>query len=218
MLKSAKNLEGLAIKAQDGVIGKVHDWLFDERNWEIRYLVVDTEKWLPGRRVLLPSSSAGPMDPRTQGIPVNLTQREIKEGPSIAEDEPLSLEMEKMLNERYGWPMFGGGGSIVQPAEERKHSIQKTLRSVREVVGYELRGIDGELGTVHDFLLDDTTWTLQEIVVDTRKWLPGKKVLTPPQLVEGMSWTEKTVRVDLFRANIASQPEYDPSSPPERVL
>lgn len=213
MLRPATNLENLRIRASDGHIGQVHDWLFDERNWLVRYLVADTATWLPGRRVLIPTSSVGKVDQQSEDMPVEMTQQEIKESPSIAEDEPVSLKLEKRLNEHYGWPAFGGGGSVAQPAEDQNQEPGTTLRSVREVRGYELHGIDGDLGIVHDFLIDDDTWTIEQIVVDTRKWLPGKKVLAAPQLVEGMSWKGKTVHLDLFRENIVKRPDYDPARP-----
>jgi hypothetical protein len=53
MLRSVKELQGYAIRAIDGDIGQVHDFYFDDQSWLIRYLVVDTGNWLPGRRVLI---------------------------------------------------------------------------------------------------------------------------------------------------------------------
>ena len=53
MLRSVKELTGYKILATDGEIGRVHDFYFDNQNWIMRYLVVDTGTWLPGRRVLL---------------------------------------------------------------------------------------------------------------------------------------------------------------------
>src|ERR671933_687187 len=59
MLWNASGLIGYAIEATDGLIGHVHDFLFDDERWTIRWLVLDTGAWLLGRRVLLPSSSLG---------------------------------------------------------------------------------------------------------------------------------------------------------------
>jgi hypothetical protein len=48
MLHSIKELKGYVIAAEDGEIGRCKDFLFDDRHWAIRYMVVDTRKWLPG--------------------------------------------------------------------------------------------------------------------------------------------------------------------------
>ena len=49
MLRSAKDLPGLTIRATDGEIGTVKEFYFDDETWAIRYLVVDTGGWLGGR-------------------------------------------------------------------------------------------------------------------------------------------------------------------------
>jgi hypothetical protein len=53
MLWSLEELRGYTIRATDGDIGTVHAFFFDDKTWAIRYLVVDTGAWLPGRRVLI---------------------------------------------------------------------------------------------------------------------------------------------------------------------
>ena len=49
MLHRAKELRGDAIVADDGAIGSVDDLYFDDERWGLRYFVVDTGSWLPGR-------------------------------------------------------------------------------------------------------------------------------------------------------------------------
>jgi hypothetical protein len=51
MLRSAKYLKGFAIGAKDGDIGEAYDFIFDDKNWTVRYVVADTQRWLPGRKV-----------------------------------------------------------------------------------------------------------------------------------------------------------------------
>ena len=53
MLRSMKEIKGYVLGAQDGDIGRCHDFLFDDKNWAVRYIVADTKKWLPGRKVLI---------------------------------------------------------------------------------------------------------------------------------------------------------------------
>ena len=52
MLRSLKGIRGLTVEARDGAIGEVEDLYFDDQSWAVRYYVVDTGKWLPGRKVL----------------------------------------------------------------------------------------------------------------------------------------------------------------------
>ena len=62
MLRNFKDLRGYAIRATDGVIGKVDDFYFDDEDWGIRYLVVDTGSWLSGRKVLISPIALGSPD------------------------------------------------------------------------------------------------------------------------------------------------------------
>ena len=64
---------GYAVAANDGRIGTVGDFLFDDANWLVRWLVVDTGKWLSGRKVLLPTSVLGRPDPKGREFAVGLT-------------------------------------------------------------------------------------------------------------------------------------------------
>ena len=62
MLEVGSALKGYAIEASDGRIGTVDDFLFDDRTWKIRWLVVDTGRWLTGRKVLIHPSAIGRAD------------------------------------------------------------------------------------------------------------------------------------------------------------
>jgi PRC-barrel domain protein len=53
MLRKMKDLKSFAIGAKDGDIGEVYDFIFDDKNWTVRYVVADTQRWLPGRKVLI---------------------------------------------------------------------------------------------------------------------------------------------------------------------
>jgi len=57
------------------------------------------------------------------------------------------------------------------------------LRSIAAVTGYRLHATDGEIGHVEDFLVDDASWNIRFIRVDTRNWWPGERVLISPRSV-----------------------------------
>lgn len=83
------------------------------------------------------------------------------------------------------------------------------LRSTQEVTGYHIQATDGEIGHVEDFIIDDETWAIRYLIVSTRNWWPGKKILVSPQWIERVSWSESLVFVNLSRESIKQGPEYD---------
>ncbi|MGQ9572218.1 MAG: PRC-barrel domain-containing protein [Dehalococcoidia bacterium] len=105
---------------------------------------------------------------------------------------------------------------IEEEEARRRESEDPHLRSVKEVTGYHIQATDGEIGHVEDFILDDEDWVIRYMVVDTRNWLPGKKVLVAPGWVENIDWSESKVAVGLSREEIKDSPEYDPSAPVNR--
>ncbi|HEY8608215.1 MAG TPA: PRC-barrel domain-containing protein [Noviherbaspirillum sp.] len=88
------------------------------------------------------------------------------------------------------------------------------LRSKDEVVGYGIQAADDYFGRVADFLIDEQTWSIRLIVVDTKSWWPGGKVLVSPARVKEVSWEERSLVLDLTRDQVEHSPEYDPAHPP----
>ena len=82
-LRSTKDIQGYVLGAQDGEIGRCGDFLFDDRDWAVRYIVVSTNKWLPGRKVLISPISIGEADGTTRTQNVGLTKNQIKESPPL---------------------------------------------------------------------------------------------------------------------------------------
>ena len=80
MLRTAGELKGVTIEAMDGDIGSVQDLYFDDQTWTIRYLVVDTGTWLPGRQVLI-SPFAFQVVPGASRLRTSLTKDQIEEQP-----------------------------------------------------------------------------------------------------------------------------------------
>ena len=85
------------------------------------------------------------------------------------------------------------------------------LRSAREVAGYRIGAIDDEMGHVEDFIVEDQSWAVRYMEIDTRNWLPGKKVLIAPAWIAKVNWVQRSVQVSLPRAAIESAPAYDAS-------
>ena len=217
MLDKARTLVGYKLQSLDGEIGTVKDFYFDDHYWTIRYLVADTGEWLVSRQVLISPHSLAGVDSDQGSIAVKLTKDQIEHSPSLNRDKPVSRQFERAYFGFYGLPVYFGfepdrikaGNS----AQTRKKRGDPDLRSTHDVSGHHVEASDGEIGHVEDFLIDDETWVIRYLIVDTKDWLPGKRVLISPKWIERVSWSEKQVVVDLTRDAIQQAPEYTDSPP-----
>jgi sporulation protein YlmC with PRC-barrel domain len=98
------------------------------------------------------------------------------------------------------------------PADRKELPGDVHLRSAKEVVGYDIHGVDGTIGSVVDFVVDDETWRIQYLVIDTSHWWFGKRVLIAPQWSNRISWEERKVYLDLSRQSIKNGPEWHPDA------
>jgi hypothetical protein len=234
MLRSVKELEGYAIEAKDGRIGHVFDLYFDDQYWVTRYLVVETGGWLERDRVLISPLVLEKPNWETRTLTVDLTRKQVEESPSIDMARPVSRQQEAELHSYYGWrpywrssiPAVGNQavrlGKLIGEVEEEmaeeasEQGENPHLRGTREVIGYHIRARDGEAGHVADLIVNDSSWVIHYLVIDTGNLWTGKKVLIAPVWVERVDWLQRMMRVDLLADTIRKSPEYDPSAPVNR--
>ena len=220
MLNKAKTLKNYKLNSLDGEIGKVNEFYFDDHHWMIRYLIADTGNWLTGRQVLISPDALVTVNKEDQNVALNLTKKQIEDSPSLDKDKPVSRQFEEAYYGYYELPVYWEGYmggfqpniEVEQIAQKESTQNKKTwdphLRSTYQVSGYEIQAADGEIGHVEDFIIDDETWAIRYLIISTRNWWPGKKVLVSPQWIERVSWDEKTVFVNLLRETIKQSPEY----------
>lgn len=91
----------------------------------------------------------------------------------------------------------------------RLRSADPHLRSCEEVVEYHIHATDGEIGHVQGMLIDEKTWSIRYVVVQTSNWWLGHQVLVSPQWISGVDWATDMVKVDLTRESIKSAVPYD---------
>jgi hypothetical protein len=232
MLRSLKALERYAVSATDGEVGHVVDFLLDDQRWAVRYLVVQTGGFFEGRQSLITPISFRTADWETKQFHLALTRERVKHSPSPAADQPVSSQHEREYYRHYGYPYYWGSdgiwgagdlptalaaGAWIEPlGVDDAPPGDPHLRSAQEVTGYEIQGSDGAIGHVADFLLDDGTWSVRYLVVDTSNWWFGKKVLVDPSWASGVSWAERKVVLDLSRQAIRDSPEWDSRANVER--
>ena len=108
MLWRASDIHGSAIEAIDGSIGSVEDFLFSDDNWVVRWAVVDTGNWLPGKKILVAPRWIATVDWKNSNVYVNLSREAIKSGPEFNSDK-LDREYETQLYEHYGQENYWRG-------------------------------------------------------------------------------------------------------------
>lgn len=221
MLNKAKTLKGYTLDCLDGKIGTVKDFYFDDQHWTIRYLIADTGDWLTERQVLISPYAMAATIKEKQPITINLTKKQIEDSPSLNSNKPVSRHFEEAYHGYYKWPsywigphMWGIYPTIVRdrekwkaPAKDEK-AWEPHLKSTQHVTGYHIQADDHEIGHVEDFVIDEETWVIRYLIIDTTNWWTGKKVLISPQWIERISWSESKVFVNLSSESIKQSPEY----------
>lgn len=232
MLRSLKQLYGDKLGASDGEIGRVKDFYFDDQSWAVRYLIVDTGSWLPGRQVLITPHSCGRLQLTGKALLVNLRREQIEHSPSIEEHKPVSRQFEAEYYGYFGWPYYWEGEQLwglngfpaleppTNPAarkpypatDPKRESDDPHLRSTQAVKGYHIQARDGDAGHVFDFMMDDHSWAIGQLVVKTGHRPSGKEVLIPTSKVDRISYEESTVFVNLTKEAVEQSPA--PALPP----
>jgi uncharacterized protein YrrD len=225
MIQTVKHLQGDEIAARDGAIGSVEDVYFDDERWAVRYLVVDTGGWLPGKRVLISPASVDVRNSSANEVRVELTREQVRNAPDIETDLPVSRQYERAHAAYFGYPPYWAGpllwgraalpaGSAGQPPtlaaqaqamREPTDGIEQGdphLRSCAEVIGYGIEARDGSIGEVEDFVVDERSWAIRDLVIDTRTWWPGGHVSISPESVERIDWVNRRMHLRLTRDEV----------------
>jgi len=98
-----------------------------------------------------------------------------------------------------------------QARDARDSHADTHLRSCKAITGYHIHASDGEIGHVCGMLIDDETWAVRYLIVDTSNWWVGHQMLVAPQWTEGVSWEEETVSVKLTRQEVKDAPVFEPT-------
>jgi hypothetical protein len=83
------------------------------------------------------------------------------------------------------------------------------LHKASKMRGFHLLATDGEIGHVDDFLIDERTWEVRYLVVDTSNWIGGKSVLISPAVLRSIDSVHQKIQVALTRGAIKSSPSID---------
>lgn len=222
MLTKAKTMKGYALKGLDGELGEVEDFHFDDLHWTIRYLVAETGDWLSDRKILISPYALNFVDDDKRFVSVDLTRRQIEDSPRLEGHEPVTRGYEKSYHEHFGWPGYWDGpyawgalpylllqaGKKAYAALTPSKAEDRHLRCTADTTGCVLQAIDGEIGRIEDFIIDDNSWSIRYLIVDSGPWWHGKRLLISPKWLDRLAWNESKVFVKFSRDTIRSAPEY----------
>jgi len=236
MLNGGRNLGEYSLRAADGAVGDVDDLYFDDENWSVRYLVVGARGAISPRRILVAPHLVSGVDTARRVLSTELTREQLENGAGIEPSLPAVGQREADYYAYYGAePYWAGWLGMVPgptgatftgafpieppargPAESDGRPYDPHLRSTGETEGYRIRGMDGEIGYLEGFVLDEGTWVIRYVVVDASNWLPGKRVLISPRWISGVSRADAEVHADLGSIEIKEAPAWDPDIPIDR--
>lgn len=229
MLRSLKDLEDYTLIGTDGEIGTAVGFLLDDEYWTIRYLVAEANRASGARDVLISPISFRDSDWQSRCLNLALSREMVRLSPGIDTDQPVSRQHEIEYHRHFGYSRYWAGSSIwgagTYPAllaagrwddvaddletERPDYSGDRHLRSASEVRGYQVQGLDGTIGTIDDFIIDDETWEVRYLVVGTGNWWTGRKVLVEPRWALRVSWEEEKIFFDLSRKAIQESPAWN---------
>lgn len=227
MPTNTQNLYGDRLVGLDGDIGRVQDFLFDDWNWVIRYLVADAAAWLPGRLVLFSPHSFGRLNRFENTLALKLTRQKIADSPALDPQRPVSRQDESAYFRHYGWPAYWEGPALWgldalpmavssprrgEPSGrgQHHHREEKHLQSALAVLHYHIQTTDGTVGHVTGFLVDDKDWSIRDVVVETGDWLSGREILIDPTRIERFSHPTSKVFARVTKAEILRNEESQP--------
>jgi hypothetical protein len=110
-LRSAREVTGYHVEAQDGEVGKVNELIVDDASWAIAYLVIDTGDWLQSRPVLVAPEWMRSVDWASRRVEVELSREQIENSPPYDPSAPLDIEHQQQLAAHYGRPFGARAGA-----------------------------------------------------------------------------------------------------------
>lgn len=197
MLWRASAIRGYSVVASDGASGTVDDFIFEDREWTIKWLVVETGTWFAGRKLFVPTSAFGHPDPETKQFSLTMTLAQLADCPAgdIAE-----------LRDSSTGAHFTQGEIAASPAP---HSGPH-YRSLAVMQQAAVEATDDEVGHADDFLIDPDDWQIKYLVVHTSDWWSGEKILVSSHAIIGIDYMRNILKLDVTRQSVKDGERFSP--------
>ena len=167
---AARSLHRRPVRLRGGAPGgELVDLLFDDRAWQVRYLVIDDHGPMPRRQVLVLPQQVAVLAP---ALELRLSREDLKRCPELNEHPPVYLQYDLR--------------GVPRPADPH-------LRSAEIVLGFAVRAQGEPAGRLRDLELDPERWAIEALVIDNGVWLPGERRPVSPHEVRSIDWIARTV-------------------------
>lgn len=107
-------MSGYHIQAADGEIGHIEDFIIDDETWAIRYLIVATQNWLPGKKILLSTQWIERVSWEESKVFIALPLETIRQSPEYTEESLLTREYKNVLHRYYRHRGYWVDGAAVK--------------------------------------------------------------------------------------------------------
>lgn len=101
-LRSIEAVTGYHVHASDGEIGHVEDFLLEDSDWSIHFLVIDTTNWWPGKQVLISPRSSQSINWGDRLVNLNVDRQRVKNSPTYDASTTIDGVYEKRFHDHYG--------------------------------------------------------------------------------------------------------------------
>jgi hypothetical protein len=182
MIDKFRMLQAYKFSSRNQDLGQVKTFYFDDRHWTIRYLVGDTGASPSGREALISTGAVEAVSRERHRIVLGVTKQQVEQAPSLVNGQPVSPAFEE------AWTPH--------------------VHRASDVFGAYVQTPDGEIGHVEDFLVDEDTWAIRYLVINTQNWGPGRRVLMAPRWIQRVAWGQWELFVAFAEETIREAPEY----------
>lgn len=190
-----RELIGFEVQAADGLVGRVADFLIDERTWRVGYAVAPAGGFLSGERRYI----------TVVGLKLSGQDRTLTSAHTLSELDALApTDLCSKVEE--GWAAARNDSSPQTP------ELQSPWRSLNAMRGGDISALDGVYGSLDDLLLESGQWRIQYFVGQSYAWKKKPSVLIPTAWVKQVSWKGETVEVSVSKEALEREPSYKPAS------
>lgn len=208
-MRALSELQRYVMHGTDDDVGRVVDVYFDDHQWVVRHLVVDTQHWLRDRRVLIPPAAVRTVDDAHHRLVVALTRPQVEHSPTIDTAKPVSRQHHVDLYSYFGFPYDWTGPALRGDPLSGACRGDPHLRSAVAVTEYHVRATDGDVGQSEDFLIEPESWAIVYLVVRAGHWRDSRRLLVSPGRIAGLSWQGRVLDVAAPRRTVLQAPRYD---------
>jgi hypothetical protein len=196
---SLVTLSGFPLVTADGEKRPIRNFLFDDRSWLIRYLVVDAGVWLAPRQVVVSTAAMNVPDWKRKCVRTQLTLEQVLQSPPAETVRPVSRQQELAWSRHFGWPDRDAHWHVpslaAQREFERNEGDDPNLRRTEDLRGYEMQRPEGAMGALEGYFVKDRSWHIGYLLVRTGEWVYREQMVSTQQVC-GISWAEHRVLLD----------------------